>query len=172
MNSARVCRVGAMSGVMPMVAVWLVSASSVHGQCETHKLSADDGSAGDYMGLSVAVSGDTVLIGAPKVDHIGFDMGAAYVFRRNGAEWEQAPRLVAADATSGDHGDHFGYRGVAIDGDTAVIGAPFDYLGPFREGISIGSAYVFRFNGSGWVQEQKLMPSDGNQGDRFGWLHP
>ncbi len=67
-NSAPVFRVGATSGVMPMVALWLVSVSSLYGQCETHKLSADDGSAGDYMGLSVAVSGDTVLIGAPKVD--------------------------------------------------------------------------------------------------------
>ncbi len=153
MNSARVFCVGATSGVMPMVAVWLVSVSSVYAQCETHKLSADDGSASDFFGRSVAVSGDTVLIGAPKVDYVGFDMGAAYVFRLNGAEWEQAPRLVAADATLGDGAAHFGNRGVAIDGDTAVIGAMSDYLGGFIEGVQIGSAYVFRFNGSEWVPE-------------------
>ncbi len=156
---------------MPMVAVWLMSVSSVYAQCETHKLSADDGSASDFFGRSVAVSGDTVLIGAHKVDYIGFDMGAAYVFRLNGAEWEQAPRLVAPDATLGDHGAHFGSPtgGVAIDGDTAVIGAMSDYLGPRLEGIQTGSAYVFRFNGSDWVQEQKLVPSDGEEDDRFGW---
>ncbi len=170
MNSARVFCVGATSGVMPMVAVWLVSVSSVYAQCETQKLIADDGAGGDYLGKSVAVSGDTVLIGASKVDYVGNDMGAAYVFRRNGAAWEQAPRLVAADATLGDHGAHFGSPkgGVAIDGDTAVIGAMSDYLGPFLEGVQIGSAYVFRFNGSEWVQEQKLMPSDGEEDDGFG----
>ena len=169
MNSERVLFGGATSGVMPMVAVLLMSVSSVCAQCETHKLIADDGSGTDYFGRSVAMSGDTVLIGAPKVDYIGFDMGAAYVFRLNGAEWEQAPRLVAADATLGDNSDHMGDRGVAIDGDTAVIGAYNDYLAPYREGIQMGSAYVFQFNGSEWVQQQKLMPSDGEAGDRFGW---
>ncbi len=171
MNSARVFCVGATSSVIPMVAVWLVSVSSVYGQCETHKLIADDGAGGDYLGKSVAVSGDTVLIGAHKVDYVGFDMGAAYVFHRNGADWEQAPRVVAPDATLGDHGAHFGSPtgGVAIDGDTAVIGAMSDSLGPRLEGIPIGAAYVFRFNGSEWVPEQKLMPSDGEANDGFGW---
>ena len=171
MNSARKFCVGATSGVMPMVAVWLMSVSSVYAQCETHKLLADDGSASDYFGRSVAVSGDTVLIGAPKVDFVGvaFDMGAAYVFRRNGADWEQAPRLVAPDATLGDGAAHIGtFGGVAIDGDTAVLGAATDWLGPRLEGIQTGSAYVFRFNGSEWVPEQKLVPSDGEEDDRFG----
>ncbi len=151
-----------------MVAVLLVSASSVWGQCETDKLVANDGAASDWLGSAVAVSGDTVLMGAPKFDHVGFDMGAAYVFRRTGSDGEQSPRVLAGDAAAGDHGDHFGFA-VAIDGDTAVIGAPFDYLGPFREGIQMGAASVFRFDGSAWVQEQKLMPPDGDTGDRFGW---
>lgn len=137
------------------------------GQCELEKLVANDGAAGDRFGTSVAISGEVALIGAQMVDHVGFEMGAAYVFRPEGPKWLQEPRFIAADAVTGKHGAVFGAL-VAIDGDTAVIGAPGDHLGPFLEGIKPGSAYVFEFDGLSWVQRQKLLPDDGEHNDAFG----
>ncbi|MCK4658556.1 MAG: hypothetical protein KAV82_03455 [Phycisphaerae bacterium] len=67
-------------------------------------------------------------------------------------------KLLASD---GAEDDRFG-RSVSISGDTAVIGAPATY------GYASGSAYVFRFNGLNWVEEAKLLASDGVAGDYFG----
>ncbi|MCI0713486.1 MAG: hypothetical protein L0154_25240 [Chloroflexi bacterium] len=75
--------------------------------------------------------------------------------------WVQQARLTALDAAGGDE---FG-RGVALDGDTAVVGAPRDEC---VAGADCGSAYVFTRIGSTWVQQAKLVASDGGADDRFG----
>lgn len=132
------------------------------GWSQQAKLAAGDGDSGDRFGVSVALSGDTALIGAYQdEDPNGSDAGAAYVFTRNGTDWSQQAKLAPDD---GDFGDLFGLR-VAIDGDTALIGAPDD---EDPNGEDAGSAYVFERGNDGWSQRAKLAPSDGVQNTTFG----
>ena len=101
------------------------------------KLTAADGEAGDYFGGSVSVSGDTAVIGAYDDDDKGDYSGSAYIFvRAAGGTWSQQAKLTAADGAAYDY---FG-GSVAVDGDTAVIGA----IGDNDNGdFFSGSAYVF-----------------------------
>jgi FG-GAP repeat len=119
-------------------------------------LVAGDG-VSDEFGISVALFGDTALIGAWKGDGSFTDQGAAYVFTRVGTSWSQQARLTAADAATNDH---FGIS-VALSGDTALVGANAD------DGDR-GSAYVFTRSGTNWSQQAKLTAADGVAGDAFG----
>lgn len=125
------------------------------------KLTASDAAPGDLFGQSAALSGDTAVIGAWDDDDDGEESGSAYVFVRSGASWSQQQKLTASDAAPGDR---FGIR-VAVQGDTAIIGADADDDG----GAESGSAYVFVRNGAAWSQQAKLTASDGAPGDRFGF---
>jgi len=130
---------------------------------QLHKLTADDGGAnGDDFGHSIALSGDTVLIGAPYVRLNGtHGVGAAYIFTRNGATWAQQAKLAIDD---GAYLDNFG-RSVALSGDTALVGA----IRVDVDGISdAGAVYVFVRNGATWVQHAKLTADDGVSQDFFG----
>ena len=126
-----------------------VSATALDWQ-EAQKLLASDGAHSDYFGTSVALSGDVALVGAPG------DARSVYVYRFDGAQWVEEQTLVASD---GAEGDRFG-TSVALSGAVALVGAP-------GAGVS-GSAYVYRFDGVQWVEEQKLVASDGAAGDAFG----
>jgi uncharacterized repeat protein (TIGR01451 family) len=130
---------------------------------EQQRLQAPDGSSFDYLGVSVAVSGDTLLAGAP-FDDIGtaVDAGSAYVFVRAGTVWSLQQKLSAQDTGSGDL---FGHA-VAVHGETAVVGSPNDATA--TAGPGGGSAYVFVRSGTTWSEQQKLVPSDGAPADRFG----
>ena len=129
---------------------------------EEAKLLASDGAPGDLFGTYVAISGDTVVIGAHYDDNRnGTNSGAAYVFRYNGSNWVEEAQLLASDGTTGDL---FGTT-VAISGDVILIGAQHNDGGC---GADAGAAYVFRYDGSGWVEEAKLTASDCAAGDRFG----
>jgi hypothetical protein len=120
------------------------------------KLTAADGAAFDHFGTSVALAGDTALVGASRSQ----DAGAAYAFVRSGATWTQQTRLTADD---GEGGNAFG-AAVALAGDTAVIGSPFD--SPL--GAASGSTYVFARSGTTWTQQTKLAATDGAAVDFFG----
>jgi len=126
------------------------------------KLIAIDGAANDFFGISVALEGDTVVVGAQTAD-IGpnADQGSAYVFTRSGALWTLQQKLTANDGAAGDL---FGRR-VAISGDTLVVGTAFDDVGT---AVDQGSAYVFTRSGALWTLQQKLTAGDGAAGDRFG----
>jgi len=121
---------------------------------EDAKLIASDAEAFDAFGDAVAISGHAAVIGAPRDDDNGSQSGSAYVFRFDGKTWLEEAKLRASD---GAPGDAFG-GAVAISGDAAVIGAG----GSKRT----GSAYVFRFGERTWVEEAKLLASDG--AGRFG----
>ena len=123
------------------------------------KLLAKNGAAGDQLGTSVAISGETVVIGAPGRD-IGtaLDQGAAFVFVRKGARWEQQDVLTPI---IGSANEKLG-ASVAIDGDTIVVGAPGTVSLP-------GAAYVFVRSQSVWTQQAKLVADDGRAGDQFGF---
>jgi hypothetical protein len=124
------------------------------------KLLASDGAPYDGFGGSVAIDGDVAVIGRYLEVAIQQNPGSAYVFRASGSTWAQETKLLAAD---GQNGDGFGCS-VAVDGNLAVIGAP----GDDDNGSSSGSAYIFRFQEPNWVQEAKLLASDGAADDRFG----
>ena len=125
------------------------------------KLTAADGAADDKFGTSVAVSGNTVVVGAPNDDDNGDNSGSAYVFVLNGESWSQQAKLTPDDGTE-DAG--FGCS-VAIDGDTAIIGATSD----LENNRGPGSAYVFIRIGETWSQQAKLIPDDSMPSDMFGW---
>ena len=129
---------------------------------EQAKLSASDAANGDLFGWSVAVAGDTAVVGAPFDNTVaGTDAGSAYVFVRSGGAWTQQAKLRASDAANGDL---FGVS-VAVAGDTAVVGAYDDNT---VAGVDAGSAYVFVRSGGAWTQQAKLTASDAANGDAFG----
>jgi hypothetical protein len=128
---------------------------------QQHKLTASDGAAGDWFGSSVAISSDTVLVGAQTDDIGSFTasaQGSVYMF----ATWGQRQKLTADDGTAYDQ---FGYS-VAVSGTTAVVGTWRDDIG---SRINQGSAYVFVQSGSSWSQQAKLIAGDGTTGDGFGY---
>ncbi|MGH9838559.1 MAG: putative Ig domain-containing protein [Blastocatellia bacterium] len=125
------------------------------------RLTAADGQARDRFGAAVALSGDTVVIGAPMNDATQWDQGSVYVFVRSGGFWTQLPKLTASDGATGDS---FG-AAVALSGDTLVVGAPFGAVG---SNVQQGSVYVFTRNGGFWNEQQKLTASDGAAFDEFG----
>ena len=86
---------------------------------ENSKLTAIDGAAGDWFGFSVAIAGDTIVVGASDDDDNGFASGSVYVFTRTGTIWTAQTKLTASD---GANFDQFGFS-VAIAGDTIVVGA-------------------------------------------------
>jgi len=125
------------------------------------KLTAGDGAEGDYFGRSVALDGDSALVGASYDDVFSSNQGSAYVFARSGSTWTQAAKLTAGDGAASDY---FGFS-VALDGDTALVGAYASDVGP---NLDLGSAYVFTRSGSTWTQQTKLTAGDGAANDQFG----
>ncbi len=125
------------------------------------KVVAADGAADDGFGGSVAISGDTVVVGAALDDNAaGTDAGAAYVFTRSGGVWDAGTKVVAADGAAGD-----GFGGsVAISGDILVAGALADSDG----GLGSGAAYVFTRSGAIWDVGTKLVSPDAADFDFFG----
>jgi hypothetical protein len=128
------------------------------------ELTSSDGAADDEFGSSVAADGSTVVVGAPY-HTVGSsqDQGAAYVFAQSGTTWSQQAELTASD---GAGGDYFSWSGVALDGSTAVVGAPFHTVG--SNGWQ-GAAYVFAESGGTWSQQAELTASDGAANDLFGF---
>ena len=122
---------------------------------------ASDGSDSDQFGISVAISGDTAIVGANLDDPAGTDSGSAYVFIRSGTLWTQQQILTP---TAGAAGDDFGVS-VAISGDTAIVGAE---LADTAGGTDAGAAYIFIRSGTVWTQQQQLTAADGALEDQFG----
>ena len=123
------------------------------------KLIPSDGDEGLIFGNSVSINGEYAIIGSYDDDN-GPGSGSAYIFKRDGSIWTQEAKLIPSD---GDEGDYFGGI-VSIDGDYALISAMWDD----ENGLSSGSAYIFKNIGSTWTQEAKLLPSDGDEYDEFG----
>ena len=125
------------------------------------KLTAGSMDEGQDFGSSVAISGETIVVGARKIKVDGeSNRGAAYVFTRTGTLWGQQARLTADDGASFDF---FG-RSVSVDGDTALVTSNADIDGKFGQ----GAAYVFTRTGSEWTRQAQLTAADGAQGDFLG----
>ena len=146
-------------------------------------LKASNTGAGDYFGISVAVSGDTVIVGAIGEDssttgvnstpnESAIYAGAAYVFVRSGTTWSQQAYLKASNTGAGDY---FGLS-VAVSGDTVIVGAPHEDSSttgvnstPNESATDAGAAYVFVRSGTTWSQQAYLKASNTGAGDGFGW---
>jgi hypothetical protein len=116
--------------------------------------------AGSHFGFSVALAGDTLVVGTRRDDDRGTNSGSAYIFLRSGTTWTLQRKLTASD---GAVGDEFG-SSVSISGETVVVGAHLDD----DRGVDSGSVYVFVRSGTSWSQQAKLTASDGATGDWFG----
>jgi len=135
---------------------------------QEEKLTASDADAGDNFGYSVAINGDVAIVGVPLEgfyeNDAGYWPGAAYVFVHNGEWWEERAKLTASDYATENGFPCFGWS-VAISGDVAIVGAPFDNdAGDFS-----GAAYIFARNGDMWVHKKKLTPSDAAAYNFFGY---
>ncbi len=124
------------------------------------KLVADNAGSTDNFGYSVAISGDTAVIGAFQEDTKASNAGAAYVFTYSDGSWSQTTMLTASD---GGFGDGFG-RAVDISSNTIVVGSYSD-----DDSVSnSGAAYVYTLSGGTWSQTQKLKASDPGSVDNYG----
>jgi len=113
---------------------------------------------GLVYGIAVAISGDTIAIGATQDDEVSStNSGAVYVYTRSGISWSLQQRLIASDASAGAS---FG-RSITLDGNTLAVGAQLANGGT-------GAAYVFTRSGSTWSEQQKLVGSDSAANDFFG----
>lgn len=155
-------------GIVPLSAVtsfvFLVAVETpVLGQCELQKLSASDATScdrcGDAFGVSVAIDGDFIAVGAPD----GLPgaspsaiAGATYIFRRDGVTWSEEAKIVPIDAQPGD-----GIGKVAINGNRVLMGATG------HNGFT-GAAYIFRRDGTAWILEANLSVADPDTGDTLG----
>lgn len=145
-------------------------------------LKASNPGAGDLFGYSVAISGDTIVVGAfnedsdtTEVDSVPNDSasnsGAAYVFTRSGSTWTQAAYLKAENAEADDL---FGLY-VAVDGSTVAVGAPYEDSNttginttPNNLASNSGAVYVFSNPGGGWAQDAYIKASNTGASDYFG----
>ncbi len=143
-------------------------------------LKASNTGAGDLFARSVALWGDTLVVGAMseasaatgvggnQADNTAANSGAGYVFTRTGTTWSQQAYLKASNTGAGDY---FGFS-VAVWGDTLVVGAfgeasasanPAD-----NSAAASGAVYVFTRTGTTWSQPVYIKASNPQAGDRFG----
>lgn len=114
----------------------------------------------DLFGTSVAVDGETVLVGAPFAEPDENQTGAVYVYEFVDESWERQAVLSPADSTDVVYEGRFG-QAVALDGGTAVVGAPEIPRGT-------GRAYVFERTNTGWSQKARMTAPDISEGAEFG----
>jgi hypothetical protein len=146
-------------------------------------LKASNTGEGDHFGSSVAISGNTIAIGAPnedsgatgidgtQQDESASDAGAVYVFVRNGSTWTQQAYIKASNTR-----EDAGFGNVALSGDTLAVGS----LGESSAATGIdgdqqdttapgaGAAYVFKRTGTTWAQQAYIKASNTGAGDSFG----
>lgn len=145
-------------------------------------LKASNTGADDGFGLSVGLSGDTVIVGAygedgsgtgidAASDELAAGAGAAYVFKRSGSDWTQQAYLKAANSGAGDA---FG-RSVAAVGEMVAVGADGEDgsgtgVNPVSDDLALGSgaAYAFIRSGSTWTQQAYIKASNAGGSDSFG----
>jgi hypothetical protein len=124
-------------------------------------VTATDGYSNDYYGYDVAISNQHAIIGAYNDDDKGTNSGSAYILSYGETGWSETAKLSAADGAAGDY---FGYA-VDISEGYALIGAYYDD----DKGSNSGAAYIFKQQGSHWVQSAKLLANNGAANDYFGY---
>ncbi|MFT4542214.1 MAG: hypothetical protein ACI835_004681 [Planctomycetota bacterium] len=126
---------------------------------EQAKLTASDAATSDGLGVSVALEGNTAIVGATRGGASG--AGAVYVFQRSATTWSEQAKLIASDNQSGSN---FGSC-VAIDGETFVSGsAMLDHSGLSNS----GAVYVFSRAAGVWTEQARLVAPDAERNDHLG----
>ena len=148
---------------LAVCALWPATASFAQSACQQARLTASDPGVFESFGYSVAVSGDTTIVGAQWDSELGTEAGAAYIFRPEGMMWTEMQKLLGSDQVAGDQ---FGHS-VAIDGSVAMIGS-LQHIHPDAPGT--GAVYAFRFDpdASVWIEEQEVLTATGAWADGFG----
>lgn len=121
------------------------------------ELTAGDAVSGAQFGRSVAISGTTIVIGAPDSY---YGIGSAYVFTETAGAWSEQDELAGWNMGAMSN-VKFGYS-VETTGTTVMVGAD-GYAG------QMGSVFVFTGSGGNWTDQQQLTASDGGPSDMFGW---
>ncbi len=130
---------------------------------QTAKLTASDGAANDNFGISVALSGETAIVGAYGDDS---KRGAVYVFEKPAGGWTDTTQTAKLTASDREQNDYFGFA-AAISGEEVIVGA----YGDDDNGDNTGSVYVFEKPSAGWdnmTQMAKLTVSDTTDFTYFG----
>ena len=168
----------------PLAGAAYVFVRDANGWTQQAYLKAQNTDSLDGFGVSVALSADTLVVGAPRedsaatgvdgnqADNAAPESGAAYVFVRTSGVWSQQAYLKASNT---DAGDGFG-ESVAISGDTIVIGAigedsnatGVDGNQADNSASTAGASYVFHRNAATWSQQAYLKASNSEPFDRFG----
>ncbi len=146
-------RIAACSGAL------LAGLAGAQTATETTRVAPTNPEADGRFGSAADLDADTLLVGAPRGNG---DTGAAYVFVRNGNAWDFQAQLVPTGAPAQAW---FG-GSVAIEGDTAVVGARRDFDSTAM--IQPGRVYVFDRTGTTWTETQVLEASDAMDTDWFG----
>ncbi len=134
---------------------------------ETNPLNSPDVDNGSKYGFSVSLSGSFAVVGAPENDTSGSKRGSAHFFKINKG-WKSSPSTWTEEVIVSENVSDEAFFGssVAIDGEHAIIGAPYDnYTGST---LPQGSAIIFEYNGSRWQETQKLTPEIPSQDVWFG----
>jgi hypothetical protein len=142
----------------------LAATRSVYGKKQI--IVASDPAVNELFGFATAISDDgvTIAVGAYQDSSTFTSTGAVYIFTKSGSTWAEQQKLTTSDK---QQDDNFG-RSVALsaDGNTMIGGAPLEDDSTYT---SNGAVYVFTRSGSTWSQQAKLLPSDIEGGERFGW---
>ncbi|MCK5457149.1 MAG: FG-GAP repeat protein, partial [Melioribacteraceae bacterium] len=134
----------------------LVSLLINNSQINAQRIFPTDCDESDWFGFCVDISGDYAIVGSPMEEEKGYNSGGAYVYKNSNGTWELDSKIMPEDLTEGDF---FGWS-VAIDGDYAIVGAPYQVS-------SMGMAYIFKRVDGIWDQQDKV--SDNIYGNNFGW---
>jgi hypothetical protein len=166
---------GTSTGILSSSGAAYVFVRSAAGWSQQAYLKASNTRAAAAFGESVAISGDTIIVGSIRaaVPPSLVSTGAAYVFVRSGATWTQQALLSASNP---DSGDQFG-KSVAISNDTIVVGANREASADAGvdadqnddSALEAGAAYVFARSGTAWTQQAYLKASNPDPGDFFGF---
>ncbi len=153
-------------GGIGAVYVFVQPAGGWKNMTQTAKLTASDGLTGDLVGISVAISGNTIAAGALQNNSVGIvagqephGSGAVYVFSKPATGWKDMTETAKLTASDGTTGDDLGYN-VAMQGDTIAAAAPDTVVNSTN---LAGAIYIFQKSGTQWVsgtETAKLTASD------------
>lgn len=127
---------------------------------EEAKLQPDIPNAGDSFGTSLALEGNTLVVGVEGDDERGDAAGAVYIFEFDGSQWQQKVKLIPDTLEAGDN---FGIS-VSLQDDVLAVGA----IGDDDAATDAGSVRIFRREEGVWIEEGIILPSEAAEGDGFG----
>ena len=131
-----------------------------YGELDEYKIIPNDGDYNEYFGKSLVISDDWLVVSSIYDDENGEKSGSVYVFYYNGLDWIESAKINPED---GDAYDRFGYS-VDLFENRIIVGSVYDD----DYGENSGSVYIYFFNGTDWVFEDKINSIYQEAEDHFG----